>query len=210
MRQYCPNPEQYPTLDPMSFLDRERIIAGRGFSRWLVPPAALAVHLSIGQVYAFSVFKIPLTQSIGITHSVSGDWDQPALAWIFSIAIAFLGISAAVFGRWVEENGPRKTMFAAACCFGGGFLIAALGVALASALARLSRLRRARRMRTRARLHFAGLDVGEMVPGPAGYGHWHGDHGIWRRRFHRLQPEPRADGCFQVGHPPPASSRLSR
>ncbi len=113
----------------MSFLDRERIIAGRGFSRWLVPPAALAVHLSIGQVYAFSVFKIPLTQSIGIKHSVSGDWDQPALAWIFSIAIAFLGISAAVFGRWVEANGPRKTMFAAACCFGGGFLLAALGVA---------------------------------------------------------------------------------
>ncbi|MEA3211457.1 MAG: hypothetical protein QOE70_4514 [Chthoniobacter sp.] len=113
----------------MSFLDRENTIAGPGFSRWLVPPAALAVHLSIGQVYAFSVFKIPLTQSIGITHSAPGDWSQPSLAWIFSIAIAFLGISAAVFGRWVEANGPRKTMFAAACCFGGGFLIAALGVA---------------------------------------------------------------------------------
>lgn len=113
----------------MSFLDRENTIAGPGFSRWLVPPAALAVHLSIGQVYAFSVFKIPLTQSIGITHSSPGDWSQPSLAWIFSIAIAFLGISAAVFGRWVEANGPRKTMFAAACCFGGGFLIAALGVA---------------------------------------------------------------------------------
>src|SRR3954470_7405329 len=113
----------------MSFLDRQRTIAGSGFSRWLVPPAALAVHLSIGQVYAFSVFKIPLTRSLGITHSVPGDWDQPALAWIFSIAIAFLGISAAVFGRWVEKNGPRKTMFAAACCFGGGFFVAALGVA---------------------------------------------------------------------------------
>jgi MFS family permease len=113
----------------MSFLDRDRTIAEPGFSRWLVPPAALAVHLSIGQVYAFSVFKIPLTQSIGITHSAAGDWTQPSLAWIFSIAIAFLGISAAVFGRWVEKNGPRKTMLAAACCFGGGFLIAALGVA---------------------------------------------------------------------------------
>jgi MFS family permease len=113
----------------MSFLDRERTIAGPGFSRWLVPPAALAVHLSIGQVYAFSVFKIPLTRTLGITHSVAGDWDQPALAWIFSIAIAFLGISAAVFGRWVEKNGPRKTMLAASCCFGGGFLISALGVA---------------------------------------------------------------------------------
>ena len=113
----------------MSFLDRERTVAQPGFSRWLVPPAALAVHLSIGQVYAFSVFKIPLTRTLGITHSVAGDWDQPALAWIFSIAIAFLGISAAVFGRWVEKNGPRKTMLAAAGCFGGGFLLSALGVA---------------------------------------------------------------------------------
>jgi MFS family permease len=113
----------------MSFLDRQNTIASPGFNRWLVPPAALAVHLSIGQVYAFSVFKIPLTQSIGITRSAPGDWDQPSLAWIFSIAIAFLGISAAVFGRWVEQNGPRKTMFAAACCFSGGFFVSALGVA---------------------------------------------------------------------------------
>src|SRR5947207_548875 len=87
----------------MSFLDRQATVAGPGYSRWLVPPAALAVHLSIGQVYASSVFKIPLTQIIGI--------------------------SAAVFGRWVEKSGPRKTMLAAACCFGGGFLFAALGVA---------------------------------------------------------------------------------
>jgi MFS family permease len=113
----------------MSFLGRARTIARPDFNRWLVPPAALAVHLSIGQVYSFSVFKIPLTQILGITQSVPGDWDQPSLAWIFSIAIAFLGISAAVFGRWVEKNGPRKTMLAAACCFGGGFLTAALGVA---------------------------------------------------------------------------------
>ena len=113
----------------MSFFNREHTVAGPGFSRWLVPPAALAVHLSIGQVYAFSVFKIPLTQSLGITHSAPEDWGQPALAWIFSIAIAFLGLSAAVFGRWVERSGPRKTMFAAACCFSGGFLLSALGVA---------------------------------------------------------------------------------
>ena len=114
----------------MSILDRESTVAPPGFNRWLIPPAALAVHLSIGQVYAFSVFKIPLTRNLGIHQSITGDWDQPSLAWIFSIAIAFLGISAAVFGRWVEANGPRKTMLAAACCFGGGFLVSALGVAL--------------------------------------------------------------------------------
>ncbi len=113
----------------MGFLDKEHSIAGPGFNRWLVPPAALAVHLSIGQAYAFSVFKLPLTQLIGVTHSAPGqDWSQPELAWIFSIAIAFLGISAAVFGPWLEREGPRKAMFVSACCFALGFFVSALGV----------------------------------------------------------------------------------
>lgn len=111
------------------FLDYQRTIAKPGFNRWLVPPAALAVHLSIGQAYAFSVFKIPLTRVIGITQSIPGqDWTQVQLAWIFSIAIAFLGISAAVFGNWLEHAGPRKAMFASAACFSSGFFISALGV----------------------------------------------------------------------------------
>src|SRR6201996_8403879 len=100
----------------MSILDREHTVAPPGCSRWLIPPAALAVHLSIGQVYAFSVFKLPLTRIVGVQQPGAGDWDQPSLAWIFSIAIAVLGISAAVFGKWVEKSGPRKTMLAAACC----------------------------------------------------------------------------------------------
>jgi MFS family permease len=112
----------------MGFFDRERTVAGPGFSRWLVPPAALAVHLSIGQVYAFSVFKLPLTKVIGITKAAPNDWTQPQLAWIFSLAIFFLGASAAVFGRWVERVGPRKTMATAAVCFGGGFIVSAFGV----------------------------------------------------------------------------------
>ncbi|MEO8204572.1 MAG: OFA family MFS transporter [Chthoniobacterales bacterium] len=114
----------------MAYLDRENTIAGPGFNRWLIPPAALAVHLSIGQVYAFSVFKIPLTRVLGIDKSTDADWTQPELAWIFSLAIVFLGLSAGVFGRWVERNGPRKTMCVAACCFGGGFLVSALGIYL--------------------------------------------------------------------------------
>src|SRR5204862_3617279 len=98
-------------MSALSFLDRTHSIAKPGFNRWLVPPAALAVHLSIGQAYAFSVFKIPLTKVIGINSSIPGrDWDQPELAWIFSIAIAFLGISAAAFGKWIERAGPRKAM----------------------------------------------------------------------------------------------------
>jgi MFS family permease len=112
----------------LSFLDREWSIAHPGYSRWLVPPAALAIHLCIGQVYAFSVFKIPLSQALGITKSVPGDWTQPQLAWIFSLAIVMLGLSAAVFGKWLEGAGPRKAMFAAAVCFALGFFISYFGV----------------------------------------------------------------------------------
>ena len=79
----------------MSFLERSRTIAGPGFNRWMVPPAALCVHLCIGQAYAFSVFNLPMTKLIGITQSAPGDWNIPELGWIFSIAIFFLGISAA-------------------------------------------------------------------------------------------------------------------
>ena len=111
-----------------NFFDRERTVAGPGFTRWLVPPAALAVHLSIGQVYAFSVFKLPLTRILGVTSSTPNDWTQSQLAWIFSLAICFLGLSAAVFGRWVERVGPRRTMATAALCFGGGLILSAFGV----------------------------------------------------------------------------------
>jgi MFS family permease len=114
----------------VSFLDRQSTIAPAGFNRSLVPPAALAVHLSIGQVYAFSTFNLPLTKLIGLTHSAPGDWDLKQMGWVFSIAIAILGISAAVFGRWVETVGPRKSMFTAALCFGGGFMVSAVGIHL--------------------------------------------------------------------------------
>jgi len=116
----------------MSFLDRERTVAGPGFSRWLVPPAALCVHLCIGQAYAFSVFNLPMTKLIGIAKAGPDDFTIPELGWIFSIAIVMLGLSAAILGRWVEEGGPRRAMFTSACCFGGGFLIAAFGVSIHS------------------------------------------------------------------------------
>src|SRR6202046_3687858 len=112
----------------LSFLDREKSIAQPGFNRWLVPPAALAIHLSIGQAYAFSVFKIPLTQLLGVSKSLPDDWRQPQIAWIFSLAIVILGLSAATFGKWLEGAGPRKAMFASAVCFGMGFFISYLGV----------------------------------------------------------------------------------
>ena len=112
------------------FLDRSRSEAAPGYCRWLVPPAALAVHLSIGQAYALSVFNIPLTRVLGVTASVEGDWPMSATIWMFNLAFFCLGLSAAVFGRWVERSGPRKAMAVAACCFSSGFFVAALGVHL--------------------------------------------------------------------------------
>src|SRR5579864_276674 len=133
-------------MSGLSILSKERIVAPPGYSRWLIPPAALCVHLCIGQAYAFSVFNIPMTKLIGITHnapaggwdlnnlraipSAPGDWEFTNLGWIFSLGIFFLGVSAALLGRWVEEGGPRRAMFTAALCWAGGFVISAMGVYL--------------------------------------------------------------------------------
>ncbi len=114
----------------LSFLDRERTVAGPGFSRWMVPPAALCIHLCIGQAYAFSVFNLPMSRLIGITSSAPDDWKLTDLGWIFSLAMVFLGLSAAFTGTWQDRVGPRRAMFTSALCFAGGFLVAALGVHL--------------------------------------------------------------------------------
>jgi MFS family permease len=127
-----------------SWLDREATVAHEGFNRWLVPPAALAIHLCIGMIYGFSVFLLPLSRAIGITKSLtcadstlwtrlvstSCDWQVADLGWIFSIGIVVLGGSAALFGGWLETNGPRKAGVVAAICWGGGFLISAYGVSV--------------------------------------------------------------------------------
>ena len=109
-------------------LDRERIIAPAGFNRWLVPPAALAIHLSIGMAYGFSVFWLPLSHAIGITDPAPDDWKISTLGWMFTLFFVFLGSSAALFGHWLERAGPRKAGVVAACCWGGGFFVSALGV----------------------------------------------------------------------------------
>jgi MFS family permease len=126
-------------------LSRERIIAKPGFNRWLVPPAALAIHLSIGMAYGFSVFWLPLSRAVGITAPVpcpdgmgfleqmvatSCDWKISTLQWMYTLFFVFLGSSAAVFGRWLEHAGPRKAGVVAAFCWAGGFMLSALGVHL--------------------------------------------------------------------------------
>jgi MFS family permease len=120
-------------MNILGFLDRDRTFAGPGFNRWLIPPAALAVHLCIGEVYGFSVFNEPMTRALGIVRSIPGeDWTIPEVGWIYSIALIMLGLSAALFGRWVERVGPRKTIVCSACCFCGGLMLASLGVSLHS------------------------------------------------------------------------------
>ncbi|WP_328996600.1 OFA family MFS transporter [Kribbella sp. NBC_01245] len=104
-----------------SVLDREHTIAPPGYSRWLIPPAALAVHLCIGQAYATSVYKTSLVKHF--------DTSQTAIGVIFSIAIVMLGLSAAIGGTWVERNGPRKAMFVSASFWASGFAVGALGIA---------------------------------------------------------------------------------
>src|SRR3974390_2492110 len=111
-----------PSVAP-GFLTRERIVAGPGFSRWMVPPAALAIHLSIGMAYGLSVFWLPLSKAIGITKSSPDDRKVRPLAWTSTLAIVFLGSSAAMFGRWVEKEGPRKAGFVAGLCWAGWFFI---------------------------------------------------------------------------------------
>ena len=104
------------------FFSRERIVAPPGWSRWLVPPAALSIHLSIGAAYSWSVFKKPLEGAMDISGTLS--------ALPFTVGIVVLGLSAAIFGKWVDRNGPRMAMFAAMCCFSGGWLVGSAGLAM--------------------------------------------------------------------------------
>jgi len=101
------------------FFQKKNSIAKPGYNRWLIPIAALSIHLCIGQIYAFSVFNEPLNNE---------GWKLTELGWIFTLALFFLGASAAVFGKWVERVGPRKTMLVAAICFSSGFMISAFGI----------------------------------------------------------------------------------
>lgn len=101
--------------------DHEAPVAPPGWSRWLVPPAALSVHLSIGQAYAWSVFKPPLESAMHLSGTES--------ALPFQLGIVMLGLSAAFGGTLVERNGPRWAMTVALVCFSSGFLLSALGAA---------------------------------------------------------------------------------
>ena len=164
----------------LEILDRRHTVAPRSYNRWLIPPAALAVHLCIGQAYATSVYKNSLIEHF--------DASQTAIGFVFSIAIVMLGLSAAVFGTWVEKVGPRKAMFTAACCWAAGFLVGSVGIATGQLwLLYLGY----------GVIGGVGLGIGyispvstliKWFPDRPGPGHRHGDHGLRRRRDGRRAP----------------------
>ena len=135
-----------PGVVQPGILDKERIIAGPGFNRWLVPPAGLVVHLCIGMAYGFSVFWLPLSKSLATAGTgvacpgdlsfmaelfASGcDWRIATLGWMYALFFVFLGCAAAVWGGWLEHAGPRKAGVVSALCWCGGMLVSALGIYL--------------------------------------------------------------------------------
>ncbi|MGR9088647.1 MAG: OFA family MFS transporter [Gammaproteobacteria bacterium] len=128
-----------------SFFDKARITAGPGYNRWLMPPAALSIHLCIGMAYGFSVFWLPLSKAVGIRDSIPCgpevgfiqelyvthcDWKISTLGWMYTLFFVFLGSSAALWGGWLEHAGPRKAGVISAICWCGGMLLSALGIYL--------------------------------------------------------------------------------
>ena len=113
-----------------SWMFKENIIAKDSFNRWYVPPAAIATHLCIGSVYAWSMFNDPLTREFGVVAPAANDWTLSAVVPVFSTSIVCLGLSAAVAGKWLEDVGPRLVGSMAAVCWGGGFAVGALGIAM--------------------------------------------------------------------------------
>ena len=124
------------------FLDKERTIATAGFNRWLVPPAALCIHLCIGMAYGFSVFWLPLSRALGVSapkacpdmtlvqelFTTTCDWKVASMGWMYTLFFVLLGVSAAIWGGWLERVGPRKAGFVSALCWCGGLVLGAIGI----------------------------------------------------------------------------------
>ena len=189
-----------PAASGYGLLDRGRTVAKPGFNRWLVPPAALAIHLCIGMAYGFSVFWLPLSRALGVSQplacpadtgilgalvTTSCDWRVSDLSVVYTLFFILLGSSAAIWGGWLERAGPRRAGVAAACCWAGGLVVSAFGVYvhqlwivwLGSGV-----------------IGGVGLGLGyispvstliKWFPDRRGDGHGDGDHGVRRRRDDR-------------------------
>ncbi|KAA0167350.1 hypothetical protein FNF27_07310 [Cafeteria roenbergensis] len=106
---------------------REASVAPEGFNRWLVVPGSFLVQLSIGSVYAWSIFNEPLTRLQGVIAPASGDWALSSVVPIFSACAVTLGICTFTLGKWAERVGPRAVAATAALCWSSGLLVTGVG-----------------------------------------------------------------------------------
>ena len=113
---------------PASFLSRESSVASENFNRWMMVPPAVLTHLSIGGLYAWSVLNEPLSRTLGVVSQASGDWALSSVIPVFSAAVCAAGATGALSGKWADAEGPRKSVFLAGTLWGGGMMMAGLGV----------------------------------------------------------------------------------
>ena len=195
----------------VGLLDRERIIAKAGFNRWLVPPAALCIHLCIGMAYGFSVFWLPLSRALGVTapktcpdislvqelFTTTCDWRIASMGWMFTLFFVVLGVSAATLGRLARTRRPAQSRRRRRMLLGGRPRARRHRHLRPPTVADVARLRRDRRHRAWSRLHLAGLDVDQMVSRSPRHGDGHGHHRLRRRRDDRRSACQHADELFQ-------------
>ena len=173
----------------LALLDRKHTVAPPGYNRWLIPPAALAIHLCIGQAYATSVYKTSLVANF--------DASLTSIGIVFSIAIVMLGLSAAVLGTWVDTGGPRRAMVAAAIAWSLGFLVGAAGIATGQIWLLYLGYGVIGGIGLGIGYISPGLHADQVVPGPTGSRHRHGDHGVRRRGARRLARGEQAAGLLR-------------
>ena len=201
-----------------------------------MPPAALAIHLCIGMAYGFSVFWLPLGRALGVAQgtgqpipcpgdattffgkvAITGralfatdcDWTQFDLGWMYTLFFVLLGVSAAIWGGWLERVGPRKAGVVAAICWCGGLLISAVGVYIHQLWLMWLGSGIIGGMRPRARLYLARLHPDQMVPRSPRHGDRHGHHGLRRRRHDRLAARHHSDEPLRHTRPRSACGRPS-
>ena len=182
----------------LAVLERGRTVAPAAYNRWLIPPAALAIHLCIGQAYATSVYKLSLVEHF--------DASITAVGVVFSIAIVMLGLSAAVFGTWVDSGGPRRAMVAAAAalCWSVGFLVGAAGIATGRLWLLYLGYGVKGGIGLRHRLHLTCVQPcpDQLVPRPARAGHRLGDHGLRRGALIASPVSSKLLGLYDEGFEP--------
>ncbi len=85
-------------------------------NRWVIAAAGVVMQVALGAVYAWSVFRIPLTTAYG--------WSIPQVTLVFELAILTLGVASFAGGLWMKRVGPRRVALVAGVCYGLGTILA--------------------------------------------------------------------------------------